>query len=518
MAAGLQAGAGRRVIRIPPEYLAVENFGLIHDPIHARAVAIRGGSSESNGSDHAAEQKSGSAAFMNCDGNMPVSGEETIILVSLEITSMPGEETAAIRSLIAEKTGVKETNIWVCVTHSFSSPHLLPDHMMKSEKEIGLKKQYREALQNAAVGAAADAVERLRPARLGVGTGECGIVANRDIELADGWWIGTNGDGPTNRTVTVLRLDDQEGNPIALISHFAIQSSVMDQSELTDGKKPVTSDIAGNACRKAEIALEQSGNAETEKEDRLETKRLVTNANSMKKTNVNTPVVMFLIGAAADQAPIEKAVNETFEQGETIRTDLHEAGFAVCDRLSERLKDNIIEISQAIVCDQDADQGAELDTDQNAEQDSNRATDQDADRDGNRNTDQDTVSIRTISATLTVPAKHMNRDLHSLRPTRNAIYEPDGESETEIEGIRIGNIALLGVKPELTCCTAADIMRQSAFDTTLICTLVNGASKYMADAGAYDRSCYEAQNSPFGRGAAEMLAERAAELLGELHS
>ncbi|MCD7716438.1 MAG: hypothetical protein LUI39_08305 [Lachnospiraceae bacterium] len=498
MAAGLQAGAGRREIEIPREYLAVENFGLIHDPIHARAVAIR--------------------------------SEETILLVSLEITSMPGEETAAIRSLIEEKTGVKETNIWVCVTHSFSSPHLLPDHMMKSEKEIGLKKQYREALQNAAVGAAADAVERLRPARLGIGTGECGIVANRDIELADGWWIGTNGDGPTNRTVTVLRLDDLEGQPIALISHFAIQSSVMDQSELTDGKKPVTSDIAGNACRKAEIALVQYGNAETEKEDRLEaryivanedrleTRRIAANANSTKRANMNTPVVMFLIGAAADQAPIEKAVNETFEHGETIRTDLHEAGFAVCDRLSDRLKDSILEIAQAIVCDRDAEQGAELDTDQNAEQDSNRATDQDADRDSDRATDQDTVSIRTISAALTVPAKHMNRDLHSLRPTRNAVYEPDGESETEIEGIRIGNIALLGVKPELTCRTAADIMEQSTFGTTLICTLVNGASKYMADTGAYDRSCYEAQNSPFGRGAAEMLAERAAEMLEELHS
>ncbi len=467
MAAGLQAGAGRRVIEIPQEYLAVENFGLIHDPIHARAVAIR--------------------------------GEETIILVSLEITSMPGEETAAIRSLIAEKTGVKETNIWVCVTHSFSSPHLLPDHMMKSEKEIALKKEYREALQSAAVGAALDAVERLRPARLGVGTGECGIVANRDIELADGWWIGTNGGGPTNPTVTVLRLDDPEGNPIALISHFAIQSSVMDQSELSDGKKPVTSDIAGNACRKAEIALEQECDNQENPENPKDA------ADNTGKAGMNSPVVMFLIGAAADQAPIEKAVNEIFEHGETIRTDLHEAGFAICDRLSDRLKDSIVEIAQEIACDKGAGQGADS------------VTDWDGDRDTEQDTDQDTVSIRTISAALTVPAKHMNRDLHSLRPTRNAIYEPDGESETEIEGIRIGIIALLGVKPELTCRTATDIMKQSAFDTTLICTLVNGASKYMADAGAYDRSCYEAQNSPLGRGAAELLAERAAEMLGELH-
>ncbi|MCD8074800.1 MAG: hypothetical protein LUF27_07160 [Lachnospiraceae bacterium] len=435
----LQAGAGKRVIAVPQDYLAIENFGMIHDPIHARAVAIRQGKTES-----------------------------TVILISLEITSMPGEETAAIRTLIAEKTGVREENIWVCVTHSFSSPHLLPDHFFKSEAELALKAEYREVLQAAAVGAAADAMEHLQSATLAIGAGECGIVASRDIETADGWWVGTNGDGPTNCTVTVLRFNDSAGKPIALISHFAIQSSVMDQSELSDGKKPVTSDIAGNACRKVE---EESG---------------------------ESLVCLFLIGAAADQAPIEKAVNETFENGEKIHTDLHEDGFAICERLSEELKKRICEIAH------EAGQTKANASQENAEP-----------CEANLSGTVEPV-IKVASANLTVPAKHMNRDLHSLRPTRHAVYEPDGESETTIEAIRIGDLALIGVKPELTCKTAASIMEQSGFGTTLICTLVNGASKYMADESAYDRSCYEAQNSPFGRGAAELLAAKAVELLEKL--
>ncbi|MCD7834917.1 MAG: hypothetical protein LUH00_13180 [Lachnospiraceae bacterium] len=391
-----------------------------------------------------------------------------MILISLEITSMPGEETAAIRTLIAEKTGVREENIWVCVTHSFSSPHLLPDHFFKSEAELALKAEYREALQTAAVGAAADAMEHLQSATLAIGAGECGIVASRDIETADGWWVGTNGDGPTNRTVTVLRFNDPAGKPIALISHFAIQSSVMDQSELSDGKKPVTSDIAGNACRKVE---EESGEG---------------------------LVCLFLIGAAADQAPIEKAVNEIFENGEKIHTDLHEDGFAICERLSEVLKMRICEIAHEV-----------SQTKANASQENAEPCE------ANLSGTAEPV-MKVTSANLTVPAKHMNRDLHSLRPTRHAVYEPDGESETTIEAICIGDLALIGVKPELTCKTAASIMEQSGFGTTLICTLVNGASKYMADESAYDRSCYEAQNSPFGRGAAELLAAKAVELLKKL--
>ncbi len=422
----LKAGAGKRVVDIPQKYLSVENFCVVHDPIHARAVAVR---QEGDRAD-----------------------EETILLVSLELTSMPDKELADIRRRAAEETGIKEEKIWICVTHSFSSPHLLPEHLYKSEEELALREEYFRALQKAVVEAAKDAVETLRPALLGINTGICNIVANRDIELEDGWWVGTNGDGPTNRTVTVLRFNDPDGKPIALISHFALQSSVMDQSELTDGGKPVTSDIAGHACLKIE------------------------------KESENALVAMFLIGAAGDQAPIEKAVSETFVNGEKIRTDLHEQGFEICERLSGELKERICKIAHEAVCD------------------------------------QENAQICTISETLKVPAKHMNRDLHSLRPTRNAIYEPDGESETGIEGIRIGSIALLGVKPELTCCTAADIMEQSAFDTTLICTLVNGASKYMADAGAYDRSCYEAQNSPFGRGAAEMLTAKAVEMLKKLKS
>ncbi|MCD8104419.1 MAG: hypothetical protein LUF35_05325 [Lachnospiraceae bacterium] len=430
--AGLKAGAGKRVIEIPGEYLAVENFGQVHDPIHARAVAIR----------QEGAARGGESTADGC--------AETVLIVSLEITSMPGEEVDAIRSLAAGETGVKKENIWVCVTHSFSSPHLLPDHLFKSEEELSLKREYREALQLAAAGAAKDAVEQLRPAKLGVGAGECDIVASRDIELKDGWWVGTNGYGPTDRTVTVLRFNDMDGQPIALITHFAIQSSVMDQSELSDGRKPVTPDVSGVACREVEEAA--GGGL----------------------------VVMFLIGAAADQAPVEKAVNEKFEDGKGIRTDLHEAGFEICDRLSGIFRNRICEIAHETVCD------------------------------------QDDVSLGTISASLTVPAKHMNRDLHSLRPTRNAVYEPDGESKTEIEGIRIGDVALLGVKPELTCLTAASIMEQSGFGTTLVCTLVNGASKYMADESAYDRCCYEAQNSPFGRGAAEMLTRKAVEVLGAL--
>ncbi|MFK0170488.1 hypothetical protein ACIQU5_16920 [Streptomyces sp. NPDC090306] len=44
-------------------------------------------------------------------------------------------------------------------------------------------------------------------------------------------------------------------------------------------------------------------------------------------------------------------------------------------------------------------------------------------------------------------------------------------------------------------------------------TMVNGAAKYMADSGSYDHVTYASMNSPYGKGAAEILAARVTELL-----
>lgn len=414
----LRVGAGKQTIEIPQAYLAVENFRTVHDPIHARAIVI--------------EQ------------------EETVAIVSLEITSIPESEVAAIRQLISEKTKIKEKNIWVCVTHSFSSPHLLPDFILKTEENIRLKAVYRQALQDAVCQAVMTAMEGLQPATMGIRTGFCDIVANRDIELEDGWWVGTNGGGLTDQTVSVIRFNDQNGSPIALLTHFSMQSSVLDQSELTEGGKPVSSDVAGNACTKVE------------------------------KQYDNKTVVLFLIGAAGDQAPVEKAVTEIFQGGTRIRTDVHEQGFEICDRLAEKLSGSICKIAEEIVCS------------------------------------EKTEPMEICSVKVRVPAKRMDKDLHSLTPTRSFEYVPDGESETSIEGLRLGEVAFVGVKPELNCFTAISILAMSDFKMTLICTMVNGASKYMANKAAYDNFCYEAMNSPFGRGAAEIVSAKCIELLRKM--
>ena len=411
----MKAGAARREIVIPAGYPAAENFTTLHDPIHARALAIE--------------------------------TDAPFALVSLELTSLPGDEVAALRQLAAAAIGCGPERVWIAATHSFSSPHLMPDHMLKSYDAIRLKGEYRRNLQSAVVEAVKAAWEARREAVFGWGAEDCDIVANRDVELESGWWIGTKGDGPTDRTATVLRFDGLDGKPIAAVLHFAMQSSVMDQCEAAAGGKIITADVAGMACAELE-------------------RRLGATA-------------LYLIGAAGDQAPVEKAVTETFVGGERIRCDVHEAGFELCACLAERLSDSAERAYRDIKC-------APL------------------------------PAMAAGSAEVALPAKRMNGDAHSLRPTREATYVSEGEKTQAIDALRLGDVALLGVQPELNCATGQAIASRSGFGRTLVCTMVNGACKYMADAASYDTFRYEALNSPWGRGAAERLADAGVRLLDEL--
>ena len=83
----MKAGAGKSEITLPEEYLEIEDFVVVHRTLNARAVVLECGS--------------------------------FVVLLSLELTSVPDEEAQEIRKQIAKTFQVEESHIWVCVTHTF---------------------------------------------------------------------------------------------------------------------------------------------------------------------------------------------------------------------------------------------------------------------------------------------------------------------------------------------------------------------------------------------------------------
>ena len=186
---------------------------------------------------------------------------------------------------------------------------------------------------------------------------------------------------------------------------------------------------------------------------------------------------MFLTGAAGDQAPVRRGRGYAPDgQGGWTETDLHEESVSVAEDLGRQLTGEVLAALEKA--------GTDL-----------------------------TGGVKTASRSFRAPAKKMNRNLRELKPAHACVWEPDGEKEQTIELFTLGGLAILGVKPELTYPTLRQIRAESPYPVTLVSTLINGGAKYMADRSAYDRCMYEAVNSPFAPGAAEMLVREAAALL-----
>jgi len=400
----MNAGAAVSTLTFPGDFFPAEGFSRVTDPLHARVLVLED----------------------------PI---RCAILV-LEMTSLPPDEIETLNTILKEETGAERC---IClVTHTFSAPHFLPDHILKTEPERRRKAQLRSTVYDAVRLAAAEAVQQLQPVTAAVGRAQCAVNSARDVETCAGWWIGSNGPGPVDHTLTAVRLGDA-----AVLIHYPIQSSVLDGSQLLSGGKAVSGDLSGIMT----VTLEEV---------------------------LGCPV-LFLIGAAGDQAPRQKAVNAVVcADGSLQYTDLQDEGILICRELASEMTASAL---------------AALKT-------------------------AEPMTLDTLSweqARVTVPAKKMERDLHRLRPTRISPYEPDGESEQTVDLLQIGSLKLIGVKPELNCVTASQI---SGGDPMVkIVTLWNGGAKYMADEASCERITYESQNSPFMPGAAELLVRAAKELL-----
>lgn len=410
----MNAGSAVRKLCFPDGFFPVEGFGVLLDDLHARVLVL----------------------------------EESIrcAVLVLEMTSLPPNEIETLNDILKRETGA--AHCFSLVTHTFSAPHFLPDHILKTEEEKSKKGKLQAAVYQAVREASREAAQKLHPVTMEVGMAQCAVNSARDVETPMGWWIANNGSGPVDHTLTAVRFADEAGNNTAVLVHYPIQSSVLDGSQLSAGGKGVSGDLAGLM------------------------------ANALEK-ELNCPV-LFLIGAAGDQVPRQKAVGfRLAPDGAMIPTDMHDGAIPIARQLADEMA------AAALAALEDT-------------------------------KPMDCAKLHWHQATVTVPAKKMERDLHKLRPTRIPPYEPEGESEQTVDLLQIGSLKLIGVKPELNGVTAKEI---SGYDQMVkVVTLWNGGAKYMADAASYDRITYEAQNSPFMKGAAELLAKRAGELLAEADS
>jgi hypothetical protein len=284
---GLQAGAGKSVITIKDEMLPLDGFVALHDSLFVRVIILK--------------------------ATVPAA------IVSVDMTSLGDDAIGLLRSVVSDKTGIPGENIWICVTHTFSAPHLLSGPLPATIPEADRKKNdlLRDALVAAAGKAARTAAEDVREAALSIGIGSCDVNVNRDILSKDGWWIGFNAEGLSDKTLIVMNFSDLSGNQIGLIYHYGVQSSVMDGAAEEKGGKFISADLTGEASRVAEEAL--------------------------------GGVAVFLPGASGDQAPRQKAkFSAVSEDGRIVERRISSGVFEIVPELGGELGSAVVHLARDI--------------------------------------------------------------------------------------------------------------------------------------------------------------------------
>jgi len=212
----LRAGAARLDIT-PAKDAALQMSGYagrteghkgIHDNLYARALVLEDGAAQ--------------VAIVTCD-----------------LIGLPHQLWERMVQRVSRESGIPVPHILLAGTHTHGAP--TPPRSGGSDRQTA----YIDKVEAAVVEAVRQAKAALAPARVGAGAGRASVAINRRARMADGrWWLGQNPDGPTDRTVAVVKLETPAGKPLALLVNYGVHGVVMGPRNYE-----ITADLPGATSR-----------------------------------------------------------------------------------------------------------------------------------------------------------------------------------------------------------------------------------------------------------------------------
>ncbi|HEX5417423.1 MAG TPA: neutral/alkaline non-lysosomal ceramidase N-terminal domain-containing protein [Chloroflexota bacterium] len=150
-------------------------------------------------------------------------GNTRLGIVAADVIALEDWHVAEIRARAAEAIGIPADNVLIALSHTHSGPLTWRGHGYAE-----LVDNYCSNLTNQLVGALGWAARTARPARLGFGRGDVQIQVNRREKKADGRTvIGVNPEGPVDREVGIVRIDGEDGAPVAALLNYACHPVIL---------------------------------------------------------------------------------------------------------------------------------------------------------------------------------------------------------------------------------------------------------------------------------------------------
>jgi neutral ceramidase len=151
-------------------------------------------------------------------------GDQKLAIVGLDLGRSPSERSLQnIRRRIADEAGI--THSFIAGSHTHHGPVLeLSDEDGKGRGRFDAALRYYEQLENAIVEAILEADRSLQPATLAAGSVELeGFNRNRHTKQPI---------KPVDRQLAILRLDNLQGQPIALLANFAAHPTSLPSGDM----------------------------------------------------------------------------------------------------------------------------------------------------------------------------------------------------------------------------------------------------------------------------------------------
>ena len=380
-------------------------------------------------------------------------------IFSADTPSMFPPDVDYCRALLKELAGVEKEHCWITATHNFASPHVWPIEEDVWDRFFHrLPPALRESEEKLQVAANVNAAFRKAYAEAIAQAAAC-------LQPA------CVGYGKGRCSININRnMETTEGWWQGVnMAGFADRDLPVVRFNDENGKliALLYNYSVQPSCCAGEIT----------QEGRLISGDLTGSASRRLEEDFEGAVAIFLPGATNDQVPIYKINYFETDPSGALRTGaLGEAGYILAREQGRVLAGTVTETARAIT-----------ETDPSP-------------------------AISTCSKEYTCKCQKKEGG-RGKRPVRSYHFTPDGETTLEVYAMRIGDIALAGLVPELDGITVAQVRENSPFEKTLVVTFVNGEGKSMPQAEAYPLCQYGLASSPFAEGSAELTRDTALELL-----
>lgn len=412
-------------------------------------------------------------------------GAQTVAIVDVDSIGFDPEWTQRILAAIAALTGLPIENIRFSCTHTHSGPNTFRIPVITEGRDMIL--EYLHGLPARIAGAVWQAQQALQPVRIGAAVGSCDINMNRRQVVADGSVVvGRNPGGPVDRTVRVVRIDTLDEQPLATLVHYACHPTTIGWDA-----KVATPDYPGMAKR---VVEEQVGGT-----------------------------CLFLQGATGNLGPRQGftgdlAIYRRFGRLlgleaaklalniDTLPREPRFVGLQASGATIALFEDTPVEPPPAALGVRSRFLPLPLKTFPVPEE-----------------AEAEAAAFRTELARLRregteaeIRAATSKATQAGMRADRARLYHGRSHIDWQLQGIRIGPVALIAIPGEPFIEISQEIAARSPFPHTLFSGYSNGGFSYLPVRSAYPEGGYEVETSPFAPGAAEIVVEEALRMLQEL--